>query len=431
VSKSPIAKQARDIRRLEAAWRVILANGKRSQSKKTRDEVDAFSQVAGTGLRQIQTQLRKNCFKFPAAFGIPIDRGRSKDRRPIVKSPVPSRIVQRSIHDCLLRIPAVHGFVENPNSFGGVTRRDGDGRAAVPAAIAETVREIERGAAYFIRSDIASFFAKVPKPVVLEIIEDHVTDTVSRDLVRDSIHIELTNMAKLRKRGFDSLFPIEDIGVAQGNCLSPLVGNILLYEFDSVMNDGVCRCLRYIDDFIILGPDKKAVRQRFGKAIQYLKNYDMTAYDPKTDTDKADHGDVRAGFDFLGVNLKDGLVRPAKKSRRRLLRRIEEVLQESADAMVKSASEPIDLDRKHSVTRTLTTINGMVKGWAEQYSYCNERNVFQTLDREIDKLIRSYLGRYSHVRSSISSDDDQRRLLGVALLTDSHGPMIQWGSKSD
>ncbi|MHA1564366.1 MAG: reverse transcriptase domain-containing protein [Alphaproteobacteria bacterium] len=428
MSKSPIAKQARDIRRLEAAWRVIQSNGQRSDSKKTRDEVDEFRQVAGTGLRQIKKQLLKNCFKFPAALGIPIDRGRTKSRRPIVKSPVPSRIVQRSIHDSLLNIPAIQGFVENPNSFGGVTRRDSDGRAAVPAAIAESVREIKSGAAYFIRSDIASFFAMIPKPVVLKLINDHVTDTLSRNLVRDAVYIELSNMAKLRKQGFDSLFPIEDIGVAQGNCLSPLLGNILLNEFDRVMSDGVCRCLRYIDDFIILGPDKKAVWQRFREVIEYLRKYDMIVYNPKTDTEKADHGDVRAGFDFLGVNLKGGLVRPARRSRRRLIRRVKEILDESADAMVKSAFEPIN--RKHSLTRTLTTISGIARGWAEQYSYCNERNVLQTLDREIDKMLRSYLGRYSDVRLSTANDHVRRRLLGVSLLTDSHGEMIQWDSNS-
>ncbi len=429
MTKSPLAKQARDIRRLEAAWLVIRANGLRSQSKHTRNEVEEFSRVVGTGLRRIKRQLLEGDFKFPASLGIPIDRGPEKSRRPIVKSPLPSRIVQRSIHDCLLGIRAIQDFVENPNSFGGVTRRDDDGRAAVPAAIAETVKEIERGAAYFIRSDIASFFTKIPKPFVLGIINDHVADPDSRNLVRDAIHIELENMARLRKRGFDALFPIEDIGVAQGNCLSPLLGNILLSEFDKVMSDGVCRCLRYIDDFIILGPDKKTVRQRFHEVKEYLKRYDMTAYDPKIDTGKADHGDVVAGFDFLGINLKDGLVRPAKKSRRRLIKRIEELLGESAGAMAKNTSEPIN--PKHSLTRTLTAVSGIVKGWAEQYSYCNERNVFQTLDGEIDKKLRGYLGRYRDMRSSTTEEDAQRRLLGVALLTDSDGAMIEWGRHSD
>ena len=73
---------------------------------------------------------------------------------------------------------------------------------------------------------------------------------------REAIDVELSNMAQLRDKAVD--FPIENIGVAQGNSLSPLLGNIILADFDRVMNEGDCRCVRYIDDFIILAPSKKA-----------------------------------------------------------------------------------------------------------------------------------------------------------------------------
>jgi hypothetical protein len=191
------------------------------------------------------------------------------------------------------------------------------------------------------------------------------------------------------------------------------------------MSDGACRCLRYIDDFIILGPNKQIVRKRFREAVQYLKKYDMTAYDPAVDTGKADHGDIVSGFDFLGVNLMQGLVRPAKKSRQRLIKRTGEVFRESAEAMAKNDGQRVS--SKHSLVRTLVTVSGIAKGWSEQYSYCNERNVLQTLDHEIDKQLREFIGRYSAIRSSLSNDDDRRRLLGVALLTDSNGPKIEWG----
>jgi hypothetical protein len=92
--------------------------------------------------------------------------------------------------------------------------------------------------------------------------------------------------------------------------------------------------------------------------------------------------------------------------------------------MDKGAAEPIA--PKYGLSHTLTTVSGIIKGWGEQYSYCNERNVFQTLDQEIDKLLRGYLGRYSSIRSSTSNSDVQRRLLGIALLADSEGQMIKW-----
>lgn len=183
MTTTTIAKKARHIRRLESAWLVIRENGLRSSSKKTREEVEDFSRVAGTGLRRIQRLLKSNEFEFPAALGIPIDRGPEKSRRPIVKSPVASRIVQRSLHDSLLEIAAIRRFVENPNSFGGVTSRDEDGRSAVPRAISQAAKEIQGGANYYVRSDIKSFFRKIPKPVVLDQINAHVTDTESQNLI--------------------------------------------------------------------------------------------------------------------------------------------------------------------------------------------------------------------------------------------------------
>jgi hypothetical protein len=104
--------------------------------------------------------------------------------------------------------------------------------------------------------------------------------------------------------------------------------------------------------------------------------------------------------------------------------RIDEILNDSVEAMTKNgADKPIN--PKHSLTRTLTMVSGTVKGWGEQYSYCNERNIFQTLDRAIDKKLRSYLGRYRDIRSSTSDTDAQRRLLGVSLLADSNMKMIK------
>lgn len=419
-----IAKQARSIRNLEKAWSVIRANGFRSTSKRTRNEIDQFSQVSGTGLRKIQTLLRQQSFDFGPSLGIPIDRGAAKQRRPLVISPLPSRIVQRSIHDCLINIPEIRAFVENENSFGGTKRRDDDGRSAVPAAISETVKEIKNGSKFYIRSDIKSFFTKIPKPAVLKIINKYVADKESRDLIKNAIYIELENMSKLRIQGHDGLFPIEDIGVAQGNCLSPLLGNILLHKFDQIMSDDECRCLRYIDDFIILGSSKKNVFQRFRKINEFIENYDMTTYDPRKDSDKADKGPVENGIEFLGVDIKNGLIRPSKKSRRRLISRIDEVLQDSINAM-KNRDEG-RINQKFSLTKTFLTINGIARGWAEQYSYCNERNVFQNLDEQINKSIGIYLGKYSDLRTDAKTDEIKRRMLGVALLTDSEGQMIKW-----
>jgi RNA-directed DNA polymerase len=87
-------------------------------------------------------------------------------------------------------------------------------------------------------------------------VADAVGDKEFLTLFESAIKVELENMAQLRKNA--NAFPIEDIGLAQGNCLSPLLGNLFLHSFDREMNQqpGI-RCLRYIDDFIVIGTNSE------------------------------------------------------------------------------------------------------------------------------------------------------------------------------
>ena len=72
---------------------------------------------------------------------------------------------------------------------------------------------------------------------------------------------------------FLSLFPNETIGVAQGSALSALAGNIALREFDAEMNSRGLVCVRYIDDFMLLGGSKlSSVRARiFESPAKYYR----------------------------------------------------------------------------------------------------------------------------------------------------------------
>ena len=172
------------------------------------------------------------------------------------------------------------------------------------------------GANFTICADISKFFTKIPKSAVTEIIAAAVPDDDFVDLFKRAIAVELSNMAELREKA--NAFPTHDIGVAQGNSLSPLLGNILLFDFDSEMNDGDCRCIRYIDDIIILGPSKKAVIARFKKARRILAKYDMDFGSAKTSGVPVA---VTATIEFLGIELSNKFIRSPLRSHKRDLSR--------------------------------------------------------------------------------------------------------------
>jgi hypothetical protein len=119
--------------------------------------------------------------------------------------------VQRAIHDVLLSVPEIKAYAENPHSFGGVRRRDDDGRGAVPAAIAEAIKAIDAGATYYIRSDIQSFFRNVPRLRALRVIKELVSDQQFLTIIDRATEVELLNIDNLKQRNFVHLFPTYEL----------------------------------------------------------------------------------------------------------------------------------------------------------------------------------------------------------------------------
>lgn len=272
-------QQTHSIPALRKAWAEVRRNGLASKSEETRNEIEQYEAKIETHLGRINKQLRDQRFSFGKSKAVRLPKKKpgerkAKDFRPLVISPVESRIVQRAILETLTTIPEIQPFIFTPYSFGGIPRRDKHELSAVPGAIQAVLHAKQAGSNYARCADISGFFTAIKKSSVLAIIKDAVSEGPFVRLLEGAITVELSNMASLRENEL-SRFPINDLGVAQGNALSPLLGNILLYEFDRKMNEGDCHCIRYIDDFMVLGPTEKAVNARFRLAKRMLADLSM------------------------------------------------------------------------------------------------------------------------------------------------------------
>lgn len=414
-----LLSKVRNIRTLGRAWSVICDNGRSSQSVETRREIEEFAIDAIGRITTIQRQLNSRSFKFHPAKGVEAKKPGKSKTRPIVIAPIESRIVQRAIHDVLLSLPTVRQYAESPNSFGGVRRQRGNALAAVPAAISAVLEAIGNGAKYAIRCDISSFFTRIQKPTVTALVANATNDPEFMNLFVQAITVELENMASLRERA--EAFPIHEIGVAQGNSLSPLLGNMLLRDFDNEMNAGCCRCIRYIDDFIILAPERDAAERQFSRGREILAGQGLEV---SSDKEKTFNGYIKHPFGFLGIDFANGAVRPSKESRNHLLANISEVLQDSARAF-RALGKVGTVIPSLCLIRTLNETRGVLQGWGNHYSFCNEKNLFHQLDIEIDKLVRAYLGAYASARKK-ADDRGRRRLLGVPLLEEFVVKPFKW-----
>jgi RNA-directed DNA polymerase len=406
--KSALLRKTYSLTNLERAWRTIQQNGRFSKSEEVRAELQLFNEAASSNLRSIQHRLARGNFKFQKSKGIPIPKadGRGKPTgkfRPIVLAPVESRIVQRAVLEVLLGVSALQPFIRTKFSFGGLRalRRAGEcstepeALAAVPAAIEASLNQIQDGARFFATADIRSFFTKIPRHTVRRIISDAVGDDEFLDLFDAAIGVELENMAALREKS--ELFPTEEVGVAQGNSLSPLLGNIVLAGFDQEMNEGDCACIRYIDDFIIFAPTEKAAKARLRKSVQLLAALGMDLSPEKSSQGASKIDD---GFEFLGIQVCPGLIRPAAKAQRRLMDKVESILKEGTRAMVRLRDEK-KIERDQSLLATLRRIDTTVSGWGKHYRFCNDNRAFENLDQRIWRCIIKYLGCYTEVRSGL------------------------------
>lgn len=392
---------------LYSAWRKVKESAFSSSSETIRNEARDFESQLPRSLSDIQRALSKKTFTFQKQTGVAKIKANG-NFRPIVLSPIPNRIVQRAILDGLSRIKFVKEALAIPTSYGGIKDK------RVSMAIADAKAAITNGAGFHIRSDIAEFFTRIDKDYVIRLVAPHIKcpDTIA--LFKAAITTDLANIDMLRRQGLDEIFPLGVEGVAQGSPLSPLIANLYLRDFDTIMNDGEVTCLRYIDDFLILGKDMSCVDRAFNKAQTELKKLSLEAYRPSATSDKASRGVTARGFDFLGCYVSAGLVQPSIVTRERFKKRIKSDLDASV-RMMKFSIEAGDISPKGSYSGALQNLDRVILGWGKAFSFCSNGHWIKSLDDYITKALAQYETEKADLFRK-SNGTAQRRMSGVRLL---------------
>jgi len=411
--------EVREMKNLKAAWNKIYSNGAGiGSSDKSKESVAEFKKEEGRNLKRIQEKLKKGNFKFPPSKGVPIKKNNG-GMRPLVSSAVETKIIQRSILDVLQKQEFIKKYLNLPTSFGSIKKK------GVPQAIEATVKAIHNGAGYYVASDIKSFFTQIPLPKVyemisLQLLEDDRGEFMN--LLKGATNLEIENLKGIKKSD-QKFFEFDETGTPQGCCLSPLLSNILLYEFDVEMSNDKTKCIRYLDDFVILSADKKTAWEAFEKAKNLLKKYDLTVYNPKDikDKDKCGEGLTSAAFDFLGVTVEGLNTRPSDKNRNKIFEDVSNILSKGVRNFVDKKFDSKE-SYENSMINTLSFISRKIQGWGNQYFFCTERDIFKKLDHSIDGRIEQYVSSYYTAKRRFEKIPDAqkiyRRLLGVHLLQD-------------
>tara|TARA_B100000378_G_scaffold71732_1_gene55090 strand:+ start:113 stop:1672 length:1560 start_codon:yes stop_codon:yes gene_type:complete len=356
--------------------------------------------------------LRSGQFEFDYQTGILKAKASGKNRG-IVLASVRNRIVERAVLDTLQNNCQ---FVKDVNScatsVGGVPHR------SVPHGIKLILDAFDQGKSHFVRSDISGFFDHIPRQTVIGYLREKISDQRFLTLIDQATTVTLANENALGENR--SVFPTSEEGVAQGSPLSALFGNILLSNFDQRLNNSETVCIRFIDDFVILGENSDAVKSNFQTAIQILQELNLDCQNPfeeKCNPGKADFGKVSDKILFLGHQIEPGLWQPTHAARQELLKKVRAQLAVGRAAIKEVKASGNSFSARSRFVQTLDMVDRIIAGWSQSFAYCNSRSTFSDLDDKIDQELHNFRKFYRQQTSNLDNRG-KRRLIGVRLISD-------------
>ena len=407
-----LSERVRTSDALLEAWHAIQRNGETSRSRKTREETRRFGADLPRQLRRIAERLRAG-YAFERQLGATPEKKKGKGKRPLVIAPLADRIVQRSILNTLQdanELKGVQELLSTPTSIGGIRGR---GVEHAIALIDQTYRD---GNAKFIAgSDISGFFTKIDQKEIVQFIASQTDDVDFVALFARALRVDLANGDDMDPED-RKLFPTDDIGVAQGCPLSALAGNVALQDFDKLMNGRGVKCIRYIDDFILLGKRRDSVESAFAAAGSYLLSKGMQIYDPHARPDKAFFGPITEGFDFLGYELTPVFYPPSAKNREALLLSVKHELNEGRSQILHALKNENDNRRRQYFSQSIVAVDDLLRAWSGSFRASRCERTANEIDAACNQLIANFIEFYRE-RTSDLSQSSRRRVLGVHMLS--------------
>ena len=419
-TRSPLLQHTTSRASLMSAWLDVKPRVINSKDAEVRTAAGVFARDITRSISALQRELRSGTFKFDPQRGV-LKRKHTapgepkKEPRPIVVSPVRNRIVQRAILDtCQSDVPRIKrrlgtlpDVIATKTSVGGLPGR------GVPEAIGLISHAITGGAKWYVRSDLKKFFQAIPKKSVDTFLRENIRESRFVKLFMQALETELSNEAEVRQ--MIDLFPIGDIGVPQGSALSALCANIVLAGFDQALNGRGIVTVRYLDDFVILGPTKQSVLKAWARAQDILNAIGFDCHDPTAETGKASRGEIVNGFHFLSFYIDDQNLYPSVNARNDFLDDLRLCIRNAKSAIMAVKNEPRRAEPRF--IQSLNLMDRKIRGWGDAFSATTKRVVLAQLDQKIHEMVESYLKWFGRIRRNLSRTREHR-MLGIALLSD-------------
>jgi len=320
-----------------------------------RESIEEFERNLNQNLKELHRLLKEKRYIPSPVRQVLIPKPNSDRLRPLGIPTVRDRVVQQAIKRIIEPI-----FEEKFKDVSYGYRPNRGAREAI-----RKCREyIESGYKWVVDADIASFFDTVNHKLMMKALNEEIADGTLLDLIERFLKSGVMKDGRL-----EATYE----GVPQGGVISPLLANIYLHYFDSVMAERGYRLVRYCDDFVIFAKFKRKAERALEVSKQILEDTLMLKLSPQKTRIAHAHYD---GFEFLGCLFKAGYIRPKNRSIDSFKDRVRRITRRQQPKKLKMIVE---------------RLNPVIRGWGNYYRYGNVKKLYQRLDEWTRMRLRSFL----------------------------------------
>lgn len=351
------------------SWENLLtAYHEAGREKWFRDDVARFSANLEENLISIQNELIWHTYKV----------GRYREfyvyepkKRLIMALSFRDRVVQWAIYNVL------NPLFDNQFIYHSYGCRVSKGTKKAADRLQYWMQKAERSPAdwYYLKLDISKYFYRVDHEVLMNIMRKkfHGEDELLQ-LMQEIIECDHTPFGLPPGKSPGEVLPEDrlfEVGMPIGNLTSQMLANVCLNELDQYVKHvlKVRYYIRYMDDMVMLHPDKKELHRLRVLIEEYLNDVLHLDLNSKTTINK-----VSNGIAFVGLQIHANWRKMRKKSVKKMKARIRFIAKLYGEGL-------IDLE---TANNTMQSYYGMMKH-CNSYGlrrWIEENVIFQRKDKE-------------------------------------------------
>ena len=375
---------------LRCAWERVRANGGApgvdgvtfQMIERSEGGVDGF--LAG-----LQKELRENAYRASPLRRKYIEKANGK-MRPLGIPTVKDRVVQCAVKTVIEPI-----FEEDFHdcSFGFRPNR------SAQDAVARIAENVKKGKALVYDADLSSYFDTIPHDKLMAAVQMRISDGRVLGLIRHwlKVCVQEPNGVRISPKGR---------GTPQGGVISPLVANIYLHWFETIVSLTAKACgqvmsiVRYADDFVILA---RSWADGFLQRVEGILEGRMGLTVNREKTKVLDFREPHTTLTFLGYDFR--MVRdrlfgtgkryltfgPSKKSMKGIREKIHAITHARNGLL--------------TVEKVVGRLNKLTKGWGAFYSVGYPSKAFHAVNGYALRRMARFLNRKSQRRYRLKFAD--------------------------